>query len=197
MRGITLFARNRRWPAVIMVTVVAAVAIAVFGGFTYTPTPRSQFSIDVALQLPVAPAIAIAVCSRTLIPQQEQSSVRRVGRWQLLHVLGLAGLASILLGLAGLTLGAADYSSAAIVRNLLGLTGAALIGVASIGPRLGWSLALAWLIVPFAFVEGPQADWNGIATMVAQPDQSFGAWNAAVVAFLAGTILTSRNARDF
>jgi hypothetical protein len=185
---------------VIVISAVAAVMIVLCGPMNYSLNPVYGFLVKVAVQVPLLPAIAIQASLASPVGQQEISGSRDLGTWRLAHVVVLTAIAACFLGLAGMPLAAdvvahSTQGSISVIRNLLALTGAGLIGSVVLGPRLAWLFPVTWLIVPFLFIPRPTADLTGVLTLVGQDDAAFVPFVAACSVWVIGTALASRNSR--
>ncbi|WP_437583428.1 hypothetical protein ACSAGD_14210 [Paramicrobacterium sp. CJ85] len=201
-----LFFRARRWVPASIVIFITAVLVVLCGPLNYTLNPRSGYLVGVAAQLPILPAVTIqaTVTSRAL-RAKEGTSARKLTNWRLAHIVCLTALAALSLGLAAIPLtasaltGPADQGAVAIVRNLIALTGAALLGATFLGPNLAWVFPLTWTILPFVFLPGSPSGLTAIVTLVAQPDSSYAPSVFAIVLWSVGLALqgTSKTLHDF
>lgn len=157
-----------------------AAAIYACGPLGYSLNPSNGYLIAVATQLPLIPAVAIqATLLDSSSRQREELSARNIGWFRVAHVVLLTALAASASGITAsyLTVGpeavaAADVGSFALVRNVLALTGCALVSGYLLGVNLGWICPLAWAVIPFV-VTRPEADADGIITLLGQPDDEF------------------------
>jgi len=178
MTGIRLFARSRRWNTVIVISAMSAALIVLCGPLNYALNPRGGYLIAVAAQIPVLTAIAIQASLASPLPRQDALSYRSLNPYRLTHVVALTAVAAVAIAIAAVPLSAVDpganthQGALALIRNLLALTGAALIGAALLGPRLGWLLPVSWLILPFLVLPGPNADPTGLLTLAIQGDDA-------------------------
>jgi hypothetical protein len=196
--GARLYIRTRRWVMVIAISALAAAMIMLCGPMNYSLNPAYGYLVKVAVQIPVLPAIAIQASLASPVGQQELSGSRDLSNWRLVHMVFLTAIAALFLGLAIAPLATnveahSTQGVVAIVRNLLALTGAGLIGSAIFGPRLAWLVPVTWLIVPFLFVPRPTADLTGVLTLIGQDDIAFVPFVAACAVWAVGVALASKN----
>lgn len=201
MIGAILFARSRRWASVALTTLVAAGLILMCGPLNYSLNPLGGYLIAVAAQIPVMPAIAIQAGLASPLTRQEEYARRRLSPWRLSHLLVLTAFAASAIAVAAVPFASSDVDAyahqgpTALVRNLLAMAGAALIGAAVFGPRFGWVLPLSWLILPFLFLPTPHTDHTGLLALVVQGDDAVAPLIVACVVWVIGVVLAARDVR--
>jgi hypothetical protein len=201
MRGAALFARSRSWLVNVVVILASGALMLACGPLSYALNPSRGYLVEVASQLPIIASITIQASLATPLFRQEGQSARAVGNWRLLHLLIFTVLGVIVFGVVGTQLhppagvllqAYAQVGSVGLARNLFALTGAALVGASVLGPRLGWTLPFAWAILPFFALSSPSADSTGLLTLVAQPDDAFGPFIAALIVLIVGLVLATK-----
>lgn len=189
MKLIPDFFRTRHTVLVILITATVCVATGLVGSLVVRPTSDSRIVVPFAVVLPIIPAVLLGATTfvrRTA--RQEIASVRRLGFWRLAHVGMVLAVAVVGLSIGTYGLLGGGYSTVAVLRNLTGLTGLALVSSAIVGPALSWILPLSWLLLPGYFYSNLEQDQVGIATFFAQPDASGNAMCTAVVLLIVGAM---------
>lgn len=195
MRGMVLFIRTRRWPAVVATIAAAALLTVACGPLAVALNPTGEGLVRVALLIPLLPAVAIAAAFERPLPAQEAVAARRLRLEGAAHLVLLTGLAVGLLAGASTLIPAPEGSASlighgpiSVVRNTLALTGTALLGYRFLGPQTGWVPPLAWVIIPPLLMPRPDQDTTRLFTLITQPDRAFepfalalGIWVAALV----------------
>ena len=170
---------SRRVPASLLALAVAAVALRVV--LRWTPASGAY---SVMFPLIVATAAAVAVSVTTYSPLGEPERV--AGRW-----LPWLRLGTVLVTVGGacgaLALGAVGGHLAigvpALLRDLAGLTGIALLTAALLGAGLSWTGPLTYLILSSYPV---QQAWTTPWLWPARPAYDRGAATCAVLGFVLG-----------
>lgn len=194
MTGAQLFITSRRWLVVAGVSLATGLLLWAAGHATYTLIPRGEFPIAVAQQVPLLPAIAIQATLHPGLHTKELVSSRSLRPWRGAHIIILTTAAAVAIVL-GTALAAAVSvppefaNAAALVRNLLALTGAALIASAVVGQWFAWTVPLAWLVLPYLFIPRPSEDPIGILTLTAQDGDEAIPFAVACAVWSAGAVL--------
>lgn len=196
MRGVRLFIRTRRWRLNAVVFLVTAALVIVCGPLAIGLTPNGGGLTRVAMMLPLIPATLVAASLQSPLPLQEAAAARDLGQWRLLHVVALSAALLAALVISGAFLPAAgadthDQGLLSLCRNAVALVGAALIGYRLLGVRLGWILAITWVILPPQIIPRPENDPVGLVTLITQPDSSAGAFTWAVLTWSVGLLSAS------
>jgi|GEM_PF-3491388 len=171
-----LFARTRRWGALGMVVAVSATVVLLCGPFAIALNPTGEGLVRVALLVPLLPGVAIAAALATPLAAQERVASREIRAYRAAHVVLSTVLAAAVLAGAAVLLAPADGAAVAqqgplsMVRNVLALTGAGVIGYRMLGSQLGWAVPVVWVILPPLLMPRPDQDRLQIFTLVNQPD---------------------------
>lgn len=179
MRALLLFARGRHWLAVSLICLGSGVLLLVGGSLNYSLNPRGGYLVTVAAQVPIFAAIAIQASLASPLNQVERAAARPIGRWLFLHLCSLTLVAIVALTIAASFLpssaehGVIPPGAVGLGRNLLAFTGVGLIGAAIFGPLIGWTLPLAWAILPYVALPNPSYDPSGLLMLATQPDEAF------------------------
>ncbi|WEK12997.1 MAG: hypothetical protein P0Y48_11060 [Candidatus Microbacterium phytovorans] len=190
MTGVRLFARTRRWGLNLGVMLAAAVLVAACAS-TAIGISADGAKILVAMAIPVVPAISIAASLSSSLAGQERLAARNIARWDVIHAVSLTCALLVVLGLSALSLPSADdvaqnQAGISLWRNAIALTGASLIGYRALGPRMGWAVAVIWVVLPPQMVSRPWTDPVGLFTLTTQPDASANALAWAIMIWVAG-----------
>jgi hypothetical protein len=149
-----------------------------------------------AQELPVmiegAAAAAIAVVTASPFGEPERATGRWLPYLRLADALGLT-LAAIGVLAAGAVAAGLPGGTVAMVRNIAGLAGLALLSAAVLGGLLAWIGPMAYAIVAeFAIIDAWTTPWM----WPARPPHDWGAALCAALTFAAGlTVTTLRGAR--
>lgn len=198
MNGALLFAQTRRWPLCLALIAVTGALVIACGPLSYTLNPTGGYRVAAASQVPLLAALTIQGALAPALPRQEHVAARPLWPWRLLHILLLTTLAAIAVAIGALFLQPPEdvlvnalnpLGPAALARDLLAFTGAALISSAIAGPRLGWILPLAWAILPAIVATSPGTDPTGLLTLATQPDNAPLPLAAALTLWILGTTL--------
>ena len=179
VRLVGLHLASRRVPASLLALAVAAVALRVV--LRWTPA-SGAYSVMFPLILATVGAVAVSVTTYSPLGEPE----RVTGRWlpwlRLGTVLATAGAAcgALALGAAG---GHLAIGASALLRDLAGLTGIALLSAALLGAGLSWTGPLAYLILS---IHALQQAWTTPWLWPAHPAHDRGAAICAVLVFVAG-----------
>ncbi|MDR6978379.1 hypothetical protein J2X68_005105 [Streptomyces sp. 3330] len=181
MRWLTLYARSRRVPASLAVTVIGAAAVGALvrdaGGATGDP------------RLPVLALATGAMAASTGLSGQDLALDRTAAiRWaprRVAHVL-LCGAAVGTVLLVVQALGRDMAGTAFVVRDSAGLMGLAALGAALSGGRYAWTPPFAWLSVSF-FAPPPTSTPTQVASWLLLPSGSAAAAWTALVLTVGGT----------
>lgn len=173
----------------VIICIATAALLMLVGQATYTLTPRGAFVLAVAGQIPVIPAVAIQATLHPGLQQQEDMAARSPRPWRFAHIAVLTGVATACIVAAVSIIetfsdGSDAASGLALVRNLLALSGAALVGASLIGRSFAWVIPLGWIVVPYLFIPRPGDDPIGIFTLTSQEG------NAVVPLIFTGFIWT-------
>jgi hypothetical protein len=189
-RLIRLYLCSRRTrPALLLLAAIAAVLRA-----TQPMTKDPGLSAQLMLMLiTIAAAAVIAAGTRTPFGEPEHSAGSPLPVLRLTHLLTLTATAIAALALAA---GTADYAdtTGALLRNLAGFTGIALLTAALLGAHLAWTTTLGYVIYCCG-----QLDVQ-VTNLWTWPTQPFGSHTATLIALTlltAGlTAVTFTGARD-
>jgi hypothetical protein len=153
---------------------LAGTALALRAGHHWTNGP-GLFPQLVLLLLTAAAATTIATSTQNPFGETEHTASSRLPILRLTHLTTLAGVAAVATALAGLT---ASYaiSYGALMRNLAGLTGLALLTAALIGAHLAWATPLGYVVFC-----GGELDLHA-STLWAWPTRPAGDSAAALIA---------------
>lgn len=204
MNGLLLFARTRRWPLCVALTLATGLLIVACGPLSYTLNPDGGHRVAAASQVPLIAALTIQGALAPALHRQELQAARALEPWRLLHILGLTAVASAVLAFAALFIqppaGAllnaiAPLGPIALSRDLFAYTGLALTTAALIGPALAWLLPLAWAILPAAVLRPSQPDPTGLLRLPAQPDDAVIPLIVAIAVFVLGAALATNQTR--
>lgn len=186
MRPLWLLARQRRAPVAALGLVVVVVAGALLGPTAVRIGSLQPITVPVVVLLPVAAACLIALTTVSTIPELERTADRPMTVLRLLLLLALLLPTTALLALV--TAGSVgQLGPPATIRNLLGLTGLGLLGVAVLGGSFGWLPPC--VLAGLAFIAGARGDGTAHPwAFVIRPNNDPIAFTTAVVLLLAGTI---------
>jgi hypothetical protein len=190
-RLIRLHLASRGVPAGLLVLVGCAVALRIM--LHWTPAGSGAAARQLPLLIEAAAAAVIGVVSRSPFGEPE----RATGRWLPLLRLGTAvALTTVAFGVlaAGSAAAHLDYGYLALLRDLAGMTGIALLAAALAGGGLSWVGPLAfWMVATHAV----GAAWTTPWVWPGRPPQDRGAALCAALVFaVAAVVITVRGARD-
>lgn len=190
-----LYARSTGLPLTVSSLVGTAVlaAVSTHALHAYLDPGRR---VPVVALAPMLAAAAIGVGLHQHAPELDRTAVCPWWPRRLTLVVALTALAAVTLALA-VPGHAQEFGAVAIVRNLLGAVGISVAAAALIGARLSWLPAVVYL--SSVYLAGGRSTGRA-ATVWAWPMQAGtqpGAWAAASLAFLGGTVLYAlRGARS-
>jgi hypothetical protein len=184
MTGLRLHLTTRSvWPALTVILVLSAVGSLVRLGNLYRDI--NHFWIQVVVMVPLVAMVALV---RTLVGDAanlERSTPRLRRRWLLTHA-----VAGTVLGVAPLALASAwaleSPAAAALIRNVLGIFGVALLASTVVRAGLAWVPAMAYAVGVLLLAPhqtGGSADWWAWPV---QPGGSSASWQMAVTLLLCG-----------
>ncbi len=184
-----------------VVAAACGALILACGPLSYELNPRGGYLVAVSAQVPIIPAIFIAASLEPRLRDKESNAARNLTIWRFSHVVLLTFFAALVAGLAATQLTPPagvllnSYTAlgpVALVRNVLALTGAALICSTILGPSFGWILPLAWAVLPFLALPSLASDPTGLVTLVMQPDDQFIPFLASGIVWLFGAGLAGK-----
>jgi hypothetical protein len=190
LRLVRLHQRSRHTPR----TLAVLAAIAVVLRASHPVTKDTSLFAQVALMLlTVAAATVIAASTHTPFGEPEHTASSPLPVLRLLHLAVLGTVGSVALAIAAC---AVPYgmSAPALLRDLAGLTGIALLTAALLGAHLAWTAPLGYVMYC-----GAQLDQQvtNLGTWPTQPTTSNGATAIAVALLAAGILaVTLTGARD-
>lgn len=138
MRGVQLVIRARRVPTVTAILLGTGVLSFVVGGLvTGGVTSNYRAFAVVALWSPTVAAGVAVTCIHSMMLELEQTAVRSQRLIVLSLIFVVVAVSSVSL-LPSATFGADGYGAAAVMRNLAGAFGVALLAAPVGGSRLAW-----------------------------------------------------------
>ncbi len=190
LRLIRLHQISRHTPRTLVL--LAAIAITLRAGHPVT-RDTTLFAQVTLMLVTVSAAAVIATTTRTPFGDPEHTASRSLPFLRLIHLAALTTAAGLGLTIAGQT---ATYgmSAPAMVRNLAGLTGIALLTAALLGPHLAWTTPLGYVMYC-----GAQLDQHvsNLGTWPTRPAADHTATAIAAILLAAGvTAVTLTGARD-
>ena len=152
------------------------------------PHPDPERRVPVAVAVPLLAAVLTSVGLSGADEELERATALRWRTVRVLHVLGVAVAAALVLT----PIGAWEpdkYGSQVIARNLLGCFGVVTASTMIIGARLAWAPVFGFIAT--VFFAAPKPPTNGTAwwTWPIQPASSSVAWWTALTLFALGTAL--------
>jgi hypothetical protein len=198
MSGWRLFLRARRQAAVAVgVALVGAVTLAL-GHRVFLLRYGSGASVPYATLTPAFSAGLVALSCRSGMHEWEQAAARPLAAYRAVSLGLVLGWAIVWTVLAQPAV-PGSLGDAAAVRNLLGFVGIALGTGAAIGGRLAWVGPLVTAITVLSLGSSVTGS-NVLLVWPLAPDSNVAAWSAALLLFLAGTVLVvvkgTREPRD-
>ena len=190
-RLVRLHLASRSIPACLLVLAGCAVALRIT--LHWTPPGAGLAARQFPLLIEAAAAAVIGMVTRSQFGEPE----RATGRWLPLLRLGAAvALTAAAFGAFAAASAAAhlDYGYLALLRDLGGMTGIALLAAALAGASLSWVGPLTfWMLAAYAISGGWATPW----VWPARPPHDLGAALCAALVFAAGAaVITVRGARD-
>jgi hypothetical protein len=190
-RLIRLHLASRGVPACLPVLVGCAVVLRIT--LHWTPAGSGVAARQIPLLIEAAAAAVIGMTSRSPFGEPEHAT----GRWLPFLRLGTAAaLTAVAFGVlaAGSAAAHLDYGYLALLRDLAGMTGIALLAAALAGGGLSWVGPLAfWMVAAYAV----GAAWATPWIWPGRPPQDRGAALCAALVFAVGAVvITVRGARD-
>jgi hypothetical protein len=143
--GWYLYLRTRGLLGTLLILAAAALITLLLGDRRLTLLYGSAAGLPIVFLLPLLSASAIAATVRTRWPEWDQASPRRIALRRTAVVLTLLPLSAIVLVLVFPDVHGLLGRDAA-VRNLLGLTGLALLSAACVGGEHAWVLPTAYTL---------------------------------------------------
>jgi hypothetical protein len=189
MTGPLLFARARVIPLAMLGVLLVDVAIVLVGDRRLIAAHGSDAGIPYATFLPLFAACIVGATARSAFWQFEEATARSMSLARsgcLLATTGMAAL-GVLLATRGLP---GPIGQGAAVRNVLGLTGLALLSGTAFGGRLAWvcPTALVTTVVSFPARMTTAAAWGWPVS----PDRDVTSWLIALGIFVLGMVLVAR-----
>jgi len=141
--GWWLYLRTRGLVGTLLLLAVTAMLTLVFGGRRLTLVYGSPDGLPIVFLLPLLSASAIAATTRTRWPEWDHASARRIAARRVgivltLLMVSVASLHAVFPDIEG------PLGRDAATRNLLGLTGLALVSAACVGGEHPWVLPTAY-----------------------------------------------------
>lgn len=193
MRGVWLYLRSRRIAAALLGLSAVDIIALVAGARLVQPRESNDLVVPWLLFLPMLGACITAMSVRSSMHDLDLTGARRLGPIRLAHV----GLFMVMVGGVLAVLGAqldGPMSVTAVVRNLIGLTGLALLGGRLLGGRLAWIAPVVWTACATTLGDPrstlPPWDWQ------LRYDSDVGALVAAGVLFGAGMVAAVTGTRE-
>jgi hypothetical protein len=190
-RLVRLHLASRSVPACLLVLAACAVTLRIT--LHWTPPGSGAGARQLPLLTEAGAAAAIGVVTRSPFGEPE----RATGRW--LPVLRLGAAVALTAAAFGvLAAGSADahldYGYLALLRDLAGMTGIALLAAALVGGSLSWAGPVTfWQLASYAIGQGWTTPW----AWPGRPPHDRGAALCAALVFVSGTaVITLRGARD-
>lgn len=134
---------HRTIPALVL---LLCAALALRGAETRTGATSGIFAVLIVLLLTAAAAALIGAATHNPIGELERTAAAPLPALRLAHLTPLIALACLLYGLVALT-GSVAGGGAVLERNLIGLTGLALLAAAVVGAQLSWIAPLSYVII--------------------------------------------------
>ena len=192
LRLLLLHLISRRVPAAVAVLAACGVLLRVglHSHWINGTRPEAQ---ELPVMIESAAAAVIAVVTASPFGEPE----RATGRWlPYLRLADALGLSLVTIGIlaAGAAAAGLPGGTAAMARNVAGLTGLGLLSAAVLGGLLAWIGPMAYAIVAeFAIIDAWTTPWM----WPARPPHDWGAALCATLALAAGlTVTTARGARN-
>ncbi|MCK8677132.1 MULTISPECIES: hypothetical protein [Streptomyces] len=184
------FVRSRDLPRAAAVSLVLALAAAVFAG-TRVEIPDFRYLVDygipVAAVAPVAHAIVLGTTLHSPMADLEHTAAQPMALFRRLHLLALTALAAALSALPVL-FGLPVDVAAASVRNAVGYVGLAAISARLFGSGLAWLLPLGTFGPTLLLGVAPDNTPEWWAWSI-HPPYASGALAAAALLWLASLLL--------
>lgn len=190
-RLVALYLRSRRAGWVLLV--VASLAPLSWAGTAWlislpeVGTGRGAF-IPLLAFVTVIAAAAISTGSGSPFGDAERTVARPLQTLRFGHLAGLLAVAAILLGVTLLALDIGDawpYPLAALLRNLAGFSGAALLTALLIDARLSWTVPVVFGMFAYLTARKPDDTFTSWAWQM-QPGQDVLSWTVALLLLVAG-----------
>lgn len=193
MRLAVLYARSRGVPAAAGVLLALCVTGAWAGHWLSTRPllDGTTARLPVTVALAVAVAVVLAGTLHSPADELERGTPRPWAGWRAGHALAAAAAGA---ALVAPVLPAAVYGQVSLLRNTVGLLGLCLVTAAVVGPRLAWSLPLAYVASVYLAAGIRDDQGRQVWAFVMQPAASTAALVSAVVALTAGTAVWSATA---
>jgi hypothetical protein len=169
-----LFARSRGTAGTASALTVICIAGAALRHVVFTLPDASGFGVPWVTILPLLSACAIGISTRSPMNELEGTAARSLRGLRCAHAGTLVAIAAVLAVPVTVTL-PAPASAPAALRNLMGLTGLALLCGRLLGGRLAWILPTVYTLAaltagatggvphPWAWVLGPDHDEQSLA----------------------------------
>jgi hypothetical protein len=179
-----LHVRTRRVPAGILALAACAALLraALRWHWTFDSGPYAQ---QVPLIIEAGTATIIAMTAHSPLGEAERATGRWLPYLRLFTAIGMCGLAIGLLQI-GTTGASLNEGFPVLARNVIGITGLALLCSLVTGCRLAWTLPMGYVVFcQYALLEAWTAPW----TWPARPPTDPGAWILAGTVFALGLLL--------
>ncbi len=178
MRLLVLYLRSRQVPVTAAVAVACVVALGLLARTEDTPLTRFVLTLfAVALVVSVA-ATGLAGAA----PDLERTAALDWWWRRAAHVVAIGGLATTVVVLAR------EVPASVVVRNAVGMTGLAALGVTLLGGALAWCVPMVWTVVAVSAVLVSPTPGAPVVTWPVQPPDTPVALGAAVVLGVAGVL---------
>ena len=184
VRLMWLHLRSRRVPAEVLALIVCSGVLhaALHWHWVFNSGPYAQ---QIPMVIEAGAAVVIAVAAYSPFGETERATGRWLPYLRLFAVAGTCGLAITLLqlGAAGESL---NGGVLVLARNVIGITGIALLCSLVTGALLAWTLPIGYLVFcQYALLQAWTAPW----TWPVRPPADRGAWTCACAVFAAGLLL--------
>ncbi|MGB3437517.1 MAG: hypothetical protein WBA97_02090 [Actinophytocola sp.] len=176
MRWLVLYVRSRRLAST---TGVALAAVAALGGLA---AAADSGLTRVVLAL-FAVTVVVSVAATSLAGHDIGLERTAALGWRVRRTVHTVTIGAAAAG-AVATLGVAtDVPADMVVRNAIGLTGLAALGVAVLGGGLAWCVPMAWTVGGVTAILATRTPPAPLLTWLVQPGDS---WAATVAAYVLG-----------
>lgn len=181
MRWLALYARSRR---VASSTGVALASVAALGGLAAAADP----GITRVMLALFAVTVVVSVAATSLAgpdPSLERTAALDWRVRRTVHVVAVGAVATGAVAVLGV---AADVPSDVVVRNAVGLTGLAALGVVVLGGGLAWCVPMTWTVAGVTAILAARTPPAPLLTWLVQPGGTDAATVAACVLGAAGLV---------
>jgi hypothetical protein len=145
LRALLAYGRSRNMPRAALIALVVAVGATVYAG-QQVQLPQlshlTDYSVPLAAVVPVVYAVVLATTAFSPMADLEHTSAQPMHRHRAVQLIAVL-LYATLLAVLPMATGASAEVTVAAVRNVVGYTGLAMIGVRVFGSGLAWLPPLA------------------------------------------------------